>query len=1180
MAAASISVGDLQANPGSGQSEAINPIGFGNTIINHGTIFSNTSAAIWLQNNTSPDVYGPDSNAGNVNLQDAPEAAIDGRTAFAGNFATIIYNYGTITAQVGQGPNAPLGQAIGQSANNHDTLFVNEVGATVNGNVTMGGADDTVALFTASTITGALNGGGGSNTLVLDAVDDPTLRVGELNGALTNFQTLQKLGDGEWVITGAITASTPGGVTATVEEGTLTLTGANTNFTGTMTVFDGAVLQIGRITSEGLTSAGTLTTNDGTTGSFTAPIDDEAGGTVAFNRSDNSLTQPSGAISGEGQVGQIGTGVLILTDNNTYTGGTFINSGTLNVSSDSPTSTSNQLGGPNGSLTFNEPAPINTIPNTGSPATFQFGASFNLNPSRAITIDAPNSTFDTGTFDTQQFTSTITQGITGAGMLIKIGHGPLTRIAGGTESASGALILNGQNTYTGGTMVQQGTLVVGDFEHGVFTPSLGTNPTPASLSTSGTITVSPGATLGGFGNAAGMVVNNGTVTAGNATPGFKTAGSYADGGAPVAASDALDVGGESLTPASVFEVGGLQNNAVVNLASDPTLVGNVLRVNGNYNAGPSATLFVNTVLNAGGPLSNQTTDRLLVSGNATGSTTTVHVNGIGAGAATGPTGVPNNSEGISIVQDGGSSTQGAFKLAGPVGNTAFVYSLNAYGPTSTNGAANQSQSVLPPSASDPLTWDYRLQNNYVDPSGPLSPPVESPGPPDARPQVQTQVPAYLSAARGLFQAGLLDIGTLHQRLGEIRDDQTFDRQGMGEVFIRAYGGLFNYTPNRGFSNFGFNFNEDYAAVQFGGNYNAINNEYGTLRVGLAGAIGRMWLQPSAIDGMSKALFNTQNFFGIATWQDRSGWYVDGIVFGGLFDGRFTTPQAGQTTGMNGTAVGASIESGIPFALPYDLSFEPQGQIVWQHLNFQNRTDVNGIDVDLGSPDQVTARVGFRLKRPFQTENGMLFTPYLKANLLQGIGGSSDVVLSGVAFGTGNVGTALQVGAGATGTLTRNLSLYGDVSWQSQVGNGGGFRGWIFNGGLRWLFGQPPAPPPGPVAVAAPAPVAARSYLVFFDWDKATLTGRARQIIREAAENSTRVQYTRIEVNGHTDTSGTPSYNMGLSLRRAHAVAGELVRDGVPANAISIRGFGQTDLLVATGPGVREPQNRRVEIIMR
>jgi OmpA-OmpF porin, OOP family len=132
--------------------------------------------------------------------------------------------------------------------------------------------------------------------------------------------------------------------------------------------------------------------------------------------------------------------------------------------------------------------------------------------------------------------------------------------------------------------------------------------------------------------------------------------------------------------------------------------------------------------------------------------------------------------------------------------------------------------------------------------------------------------------------------------------------------------------------------------------------------------------------------------------------------------------------------------------------------------------------------------------------------------------------------------------------------------------------------LRYNFGVAPPPPPPPAAVPAQAP--ARSYLVFFDWDKATLTDRARQIIKEAADNSTHVQYTRIEVNGYTDTSGTPQYNMGLSIRRANAVKAELIKDGVPVNAITTQGFGETHLLVPTGPGVREPQNRRVEIIIR
>jgi len=166
----------------------------------------------------------------------------------------------------------------------------------------------------------------------------------------------------------------------------------------------------------------------------------------------------------------------------------------------------------------------------------------------------------------------------------------------------------------------------------------------------------------------------------------------------------------------------------------------------------------------------------------------------------------------------------------------------------------------------------------------------------------------------------------------------------------------------------------------------------------------------------------------------------------------------------------------------------------------------------------------------------------------------------------------------SGTATLGPTSAPTASVPSSVSVGPSYNH-AFLVGLRYDFGVAPPPPP-PAAAAVPAQAPARSYLVFFDWDKATLTDRARQIIREAADNSTKVQYTRIEVNGYTDTSGTPRYNQGLSVRRAQAVAAELVKDGVPRNAISIQGFGDTKLLVPTGPGVREPQNRRVEIIIR
>ncbi len=138
-------------------------------------------------------------------------------------------------------------------------------------------------------------------------------------------------------------------------------------------------------------------------------------------------------------------------------------------------------------------------------------------------------------------------------------------------------------------------------------------------------------------------------------------------------------------------------------------------------------------------------------------------------------------------------------------------------------------------------------------------------------------------------------------------------------------------------------------------------------------------------------------------------------------------------------------------------------------------------------------------------------------------------------------------------------------------------------GLRYALFTP-APPvvaqQQTQASAAPAPEPARTYLVFFDWDRADLTARARQIVAEAAAASTHVQTTRIEVNGYTDLSGTAAYNQRLSVRRAQTVEAELVRDGVNRSEISIHGFGESNPLVQTAAGVREPQNRRVEIILR
>ena len=130
-------------------------------------------------------------------------------------------------------------------------------------------------------------------------------------------------------------------------------------------------------------------------------------------------------------------------------------------------------------------------------------------------------------------------------------------------------------------------------------------------------------------------------------------------------------------------------------------------------------------------------------------------------------------------------------------------------------------------------------------------------------------------------------------------------------------------------------------------------------------------------------------------------------------------------------------------------------------------------------------------------------------------------------------------------------------------------------GVTYKFVSPPPPPP-----PAPTMVAPPSFMVFFDWDRANLSAQALTTIKQAADSYKQKGNARITATGHTDTSGTEAYNMALSLRRANAVKDALVREGVPATAIAVVGRGEQGLLVQTGPNVREPQNRRVEIVIQ
>jgi OOP family OmpA-OmpF porin len=118
-----------------------------------------------------------------------------------------------------------------------------------------------------------------------------------------------------------------------------------------------------------------------------------------------------------------------------------------------------------------------------------------------------------------------------------------------------------------------------------------------------------------------------------------------------------------------------------------------------------------------------------------------------------------------------------------------------------------------------------------------------------------------------------------------------------------------------------------------------------------------------------------------------------------------------------------------------------------------------------------------------------------------------------------------------------------------------------------------APPPPPPPPSEPA----RSFMIFFGFNKCNITAEADRVLSEAADSAKATGSAHVTIVGHTDTSGSPRYNQKLSECRAHAAASNLEGKGIPRGAISATGKGETELMVQTGDGVKEPQNRRATV---
>lgn len=233
-----------------------------------------------------------------------------------------------------------------------------------------------------------------------------------------------------------------------------------------------------------------------------------------------------------------------------------------------------------------------------------------------------------------------------------------------------------------------------------------------------------------------------------------------------------------------------------------------------------------------------------------------------------------------------------------------------------------------------------------------------------------------------------------------------------------------------------------------------------------------------------------------------------------------------------------------------------------------------------------ATVGPRLALPL--DNNLELYGTFQAGGFTGLSGRLDHTAPGFSTGAGlNYYVTPQVAVGLFGRWNRVYMAPRPTTLVNLVPEQQGPTDAQFATGgisLTYRFHGPEAPPPPPPPVAKveppPAPPMKKTIVlraVHFDFDKSNIRPDAVPILDEAAEMLSHEGTVAVIVAGHTDSVGTVEYNLGLSKRRANAVAKYLGDHGVKASRIKTEGFGKSKPVASNDTADGRAQNRRVEL---
>ncbi len=646
--------------------------------------------------------------------------------------------------------------------------------------------------------------------------------------------------------------------------------------------------------------------------------------------------------------------------------------------------------------------------NTPFAGKFDVGTDTFLRASEAKNLGTASVLAD-GTFNAiatadWQLNNAVTNTVAEVGTVLKTGAGVLT-----VDQSLAA--------FTGLTDVQAGTLVVG-------------NDTMSGSLVGGKGNVAAGAILTGNGKIAGDVTNAGTISALNAQTAYASA------------------------PAGNFTIGGvLTNSGTVQLGG--ATVGNTITVGGIV--GDGGTFVLHTVLGN----DSSATDKIIVNGGTvTGSNFLSIVNQGGLGAQT----TGNGIEVVSAI-NGATTVAGSFELTGRVAAGAYEYDLKR-GDASAAGDSWYLRTLT----ADPVT--PVTPETPVTPDTPVTPvtPVVTDG---MRPEVPTNAAIMPLAA----EFGYAMLGTLHERTGgafvsakTVYEERTVyckdaaqnfrcvvrtplqgnDSQG---VMAGGWARIFADRGLRGEGNFarhGSDYDYTLGGAQAGLDIYTREARDGSLdKAGIYLGYGQVEADIKGIETGRAGTVDMNGYSVGAYWTHyaASGWYSDAVIQGTWYNADARSIKSEQVK-PDGFGVLASLEGGYSFKLSNGWSLEPQAQVIYQMITFDNTQDHYGTFA-FDDSDSVRARVGLRLARTFNNgtdQQPRMMIAWARANVWHEFAGKYEMTTAtfsnsaSVISSTNLGGTWGEIGAGVTAQVTEKINLFATGAYQHSL-DGKDRQGW-------------------------------------------------------------------------------------------------------------------------------------------